>query len=130
MIPRVGSIAMASTWPAWEHQGLPLPHPIIVLAKWKNGNVAVAPITTKMELCIRHVELTRSTLPSGYPPLFRDPCWICVRDKDGDCIAVAEPIENCLKIGNQVLPLIDHRVLTGTDLSRVISDVQLARSQS
>lgn len=127
MIPRPGSIALASTWPAWERQGLPLPHPVIVLAAWPNGNVAVAPVTTKADLCARSVCLGFKNLSSGYPPLFRDPCWICVRDRQGDCIAIAQPEEERLKIGTQSIALLGHRLLTKEDLLRVQQAVHQAR---
>lgn len=127
MKPIPGTIAMASSWPAWERQGLPLPHPVIVLAAWPNGNLGVAPITTKQDLCRAGVRLDRQALPGAYPPLFREPCWICLRDKDGDCVAVAEGVDDALVISRQRLVLNGQRIIVGDEWQALLARVREAR---
>lgn len=83
-----GHLLWINTWPAWEVNGRPAPHPAIVIKAFSPERFLLLGITHSADLCRVAVrisaEATAWARPVGPLAPMPDVSFICVRDAAGD----------------------------------------------
>jgi len=100
-------MAWADFWPAWEIDGEE--HPILIIQKDDNGEVAILPLTTKPELSEAYVSVSKRHYPSAFKPngiLSVDETVICLADgKRQPAMIWGRPHQNEIHFPNKTVKL-------------------------
>jgi len=124
-----GVVGWGSDWPAWSEGGADLPHPIICLGRFPNGNVLLVPFTSKRDRVTAGVRITLDRFPSIYPPLNPDyqECYVCVYDEEGCYLTVGDPKEGGARIGTDSIKISDRVRMHKDEWSLLETAIKQAR---
>jgi hypothetical protein len=90
-----GSLLYCNPFPDWTDAGGVSAHFVLVLRRAENGNLMLAPITSKGDRCQLSLSLTSTAFPSLFAPggLTREGSHLSLRDDRGNTTVYVWPAE-------------------------------------
>lgn len=91
-----GTLLYCDPFPDWTNAEGVSAHFVVVLRTWDNGNLMLAPITSKGTRCRQSVRLTSREFPSmfGAQALNVEGCHLSLRDDRGDTTVYTWPADS------------------------------------